>query len=336
MSAYPEAGKIQEIVGAANKIVILQADNPDADSLGSALALEQILHKLGKEPLLYCAIDMPSYLKYLTGWDRVSNELPAQFDASIIVDASTTTLFEKLAQSGHQGWLASKPCIVLDHHGSVTNEIPFASASINDKNCSSTGELIYKLARDLDWPLAIQTQEFLMTAILGDTQGLSNSLASADTYRVLAEMIEAGVNRPKLEEARRESSKMPQTIFKYKAELIRRTEFYSDGKLAVVSVPQAEINEFSSLYNPKILIQFEMLQTVDVAAGIVFKLYGDGRITAAIRCNPTFPIGDKVAEHFGGGGHPYAAGFKITDSRRFEEIKTETIRIATELLGTLE
>src|ERR1035437_5205916 len=123
--------QVADIVGNAQKIVILQADNPDADSLGSALALEQILGDMGKEHLLYCAVDMPSYLRYLAGWYRVNNESPAQFDASIIVDASTITLFEKLVQSGHQGWLASKPCLILDHHGSVANPIPFAMHTIN-------------------------------------------------------------------------------------------------------------------------------------------------------------------------------------------------------------
>src|SRR5690606_41684769 len=72
----------------SSDLLIIQADNPDADSLASALALESILHEMGKEPLLYCGIDMPEYLKYLPGWDRVEREVPSQFDASIIVDRS--------------------------------------------------------------------------------------------------------------------------------------------------------------------------------------------------------------------------------------------------------
>ena len=52
-----------------------------------------------------------------------------------------------------------------------------------------------------------------MSSILGDTQGLSNDLASAQTYRIMADMVEAGVNRPKLEELRREYGKMPPEIY---------------------------------------------------------------------------------------------------------------------------
>src|ERR1039458_5513962 len=87
---YPEAAKIKELVDTASKIIIIQADNPDADSLGSALALEHILGDLGKEPLLYSAVDMPGYLRYMSGWDRVSKDLPPKFDLSI--DRKSTRL----------------------------------------------------------------------------------------------------------------------------------------------------------------------------------------------------------------------------------------------------
>lgn len=336
MSTAADTEQIKQLVEKAQRIVILQADNPDADSLGSALALEQILHELGKDPQLYCGIDMPGYLKYLSGWDRVSSDMPAQFDLSIILDASTMTLFERLASSGQQGWVSSKPCIVLDHHAEVSNAIPFATLIINDADRSSTGELIYSLAKQLSWPLPVNAQEFLMTAILGDTQGLTNNLARAETYHVLGDMVAAGVDRPHLEEIRREYTKMPSEIFKYKARLIERTELLSDDRIALVTIPQAEINEYSPLYNPGPLIQNDMLQITSVATSIVLKHYNNGRITAAIRCNSGYPIAAQLAEHFGGGGHAYASGFKITEGKTLEQVKSECTRVATELLDTLD
>src|SRR5665213_1750941 len=108
---YKQAEQIKNLLDGAQKVIIIQADNPDADSLGSALALEHIIGDLGKEPYLYCGVDMPGYLHYMSGWDRVSSELPSQFDLSIIVDASTTTLLERLVQAGYQQRLATKSCI---------------------------------------------------------------------------------------------------------------------------------------------------------------------------------------------------------------------------------
>src|SRR6185437_13683365 len=178
---YSEAAAITALIDSAQRIVILQADNPDADSLGSSLALEHILGDRGKDVSLYCGVDMPGYLHYLRGWDRVSRELPHQFDASIIVDASTFTLFEKLQHSGAMGWISSKPSVVLDHHGKVENKIDFASVTLLDDQSSSCSELIYHLAALAAWHINPEAAACLMTGILADSQGLTNDLTSAET-----------------------------------------------------------------------------------------------------------------------------------------------------------
>lgn len=325
---------IHELVHSADHIVVLQADNPDVDSLGSALALEHIFGDIGKKVTLYCSIDTPSYLRYLSGWDRVQKDFPNTYDLAILVDASAAALVSDLKNVPFRGVLASKPFIILDHHEFVSDSIDFASQSIVDASVSSTSELVYSLAKTLKWPVSSDAALYITAGILGDTQGLTNELATPDTYRVIAELIECGVNRAKLEESRREFNKMPENIFRYKAELITRTEFYDDTTIAVLSIPQAEINTYSPLYNPSALIQFDTLQTVGVLISIVFKLYDSGRVTAAIRSNSAAPIANKLAEHFGGGGHAYASGFKIENGRPFNEIKSECIEKTTELLST--
>ncbi|HXR49410.1 MAG TPA: DHHA1 domain-containing protein, partial [Verrucomicrobiae bacterium] len=206
---------------------------------------------------------------------------------------------------------------------------------INDHTRASAGELIYLLAKQLNWPLTVAAEEFLMTSILGDTQGLSNQLASAETYRIMAEFVEHGVNRPQLEELRREYGKMQPTIYRYKGQLIQRTEISEAGKIAHVTIPQSEINEYSPLYNPAPLIQNDMLQTTGVQVAIVFKQYDDGRITGAIRCNPTAGIAAELAEQLGGGGHAFASGFKVTDGRSINEIRADCLAKAAGLLAKL-
>jgi phosphoesterase RecJ-like protein len=135
-----------------------------------------------------------------------------------------------------------------------------------------------------------------------------------------------------LEEARRAFSKMQPEIFRYKAELIKRTEFPAEGKIAIVTVPQDELDMYSPLYNPAPLIQADMLQTEGVMVAIVLKSYKNGKTTGAIRTNVGGAIADKLAVHFGGGGHAYASGFKIEDGKSLDEIKTECLKIAKELL----
>lgn len=327
--------KIKQLVGEAQRIVVVQADNPDADSLGSALALEHILGDLGKDVALYCGVETPTYLRYLSGWDRVVSELPSSFDLSVIVDASTYTLFDQLEKAEQWGVLKSKPCIVLDHHATVEKPLDFAAASITDTDVASTGELIFKLSTQLGWKVSTEAAEHLMTSILGDTQGLMNDLTKASTYRAMADLTDLGANRPKLEELRREYSKMTQVIYHYKGRLLERTAFAADGRIAHVAIPHEEIKEYSPLYNPGPLVQFDMLQVQGVQVCIVFKHYDDGRVTAALRANNGAPVAGQLAEYMGGGGHDYASGFKTAEGANFDEIKAKCLQKATELLDEL-
>lgn len=336
MTDYAQAAEIKNAVEAAGSIVIIQADNPDGDSLASALALEEILGEMGKQTQLYCGVDIPDYLKHISGWDRVQKDIPTQFDLSIIVDTSAIILLEKLETSEYRNWVASKPVIVLDHHAGVVCDIPYATTVLNDNEAVATGEAIYKLADQLKWPLNLQAKTHIASSILADSLGLTSEGTTSFTYRIMADLIESGVDRPALEEARRAFMKMPESIYKYKARLIERTELHSEGKIAFVQVPHDEIMEYSPLYNPAPLIQTDMLQIEGVLVAIVIKHYKDGKLIGSIRSNSGGNIAADLAMHFGGGGHAYAAGFKVTDGRSYETIKSEVITKATGLLADLK
>ncbi|MEX2054687.1 MAG: DHH family phosphoesterase, partial [Candidatus Andersenbacteria bacterium] len=172
MTTYPETDKIKQALAAASSIVVVQADNPDADSLASALALEQILGEQGKDVSLYCGVDLPSYLSYLPGAGRVITELPKHFDLSIIVDTSSDSLLEQLDKQGSKGWLASRPSIVLDHHA-TTPTISFASIICTHK-AVATAEIVYELALQLNWKLNSQARELIATGVLSDSLGLTS------------------------------------------------------------------------------------------------------------------------------------------------------------------
>jgi phosphoesterase RecJ-like protein len=330
---YTEAPTVQELLDKAQRIVILQADNPDGDSLASALALEQILGDMGKEPLLYCGADIPSYLSYLEGWDRVSKELPTQFDASIIVDTSADSLFENLALSGQKGWVKAKPVILLDHHVTEAT-IDFATVSCNYP-VVATGEVIYELSQILDWPLNATAKNMLTTAIMSDSLGLTTEGTSARSIAIISELVAGGVSIAAIEHKRRALMRKSPELTHYKGELLQRVEYAADNRVALVTIPWAEIQEYSPSYNPSMLVLDDMRMTTGTEVAIAFKHYNDGHITAKIRCNYGHAIANKLAEHFGGGGHPYASGFKITKGKTLADVKAECIATATTLLDEL-
>jgi phosphoesterase RecJ-like protein len=330
MTTYPEADKIQSALSAADKLVIVQADNPDGDSLASSLALEEILCSFGKDVTLFCGVDIPSYLRYLPGADRVVTELPKQFDLSLIVDTGSDALLEQIDKQRTKGWLAARPAIIIDHHATAPT-ISFASI-ICSHQAVATGEVIYELAHQLEWKLNERAKEMLAVAILSDSLGLTSEATTARSIHIIAELVEGGVKLAQLEHARREIMRREPELVNYKGRLLQRVEFHAEGRVATVTIPQEEINKYSPLYNPPMLVLDDMRLAKDTAVAIAFKIYDGGKITAKIRCNYGFGIADQLAEHFGGGGHSYAAGFKSTDNADFSKLKAEVISVADNLL----
>lgn len=332
VNMYPETTQISELVQSAQHILILQADNPDGDSLGSALALEQILGDMGKEPYLYCGVDMPAHLRYLPGWDRVSSELPANFDLSIIVDTSALSLFEQASKTGVILAISKKPTIVIDHHD-VENTLTFAQVVCN-KPVVSAGEVIYELAQQLDWPLNNEAMNAILTSIMSDSLGLTTDATSARTIHIIAELVEKGVKLPEIEHRRRALMRKSPALTHFKGELLKRVEYHANDRIATVDISWEEIETYSPEYNPSVLVMDDMRMTTNTAVVVAFKLYNDGKITGKIRCNYGFPVANELAKTFGGGGHVYASGFKVT-GRTLGDVKAACIARATELLNNL-
>ncbi len=330
MNAYDE---VAAILDRARSVVVLQADNPDGDSLGSSLALEAILSEMGKTVYLVCAVDIPSYLKYLDGWSRVQKDIPQQFDATIIVDTSSETLFEYFEGSDSFAWIKSKPVIVIDHH-MESGGISFANVNVIEE-AVATSEIIHRIAVERDWPLPLDACEMMAVSIMSDSVGLISDSTTATSIRVVADLVERGVSLAKIDDSRRELMRKDPSLVPFKGDLLKRVEFNCNGRLASVVVQWEEIEKYSPLYNPTMLVIDDMRMVVGVDIAIGYKLYKDGRITAKIRCNYGKTIAADLAAHFGGGGHEYAAGFKSTDGTKLSDIQREVALKTTELLDAL-
>lgn len=328
--SYEQADNIAKIIDQSEHIVIIQADNPDADSLASALALEEILESAGKKVTLYCGIDISDYLHYIPGTDRVVKDLPNKFDSAILVDCSSISLLEQLEKTNSIGALRTRPFIIIDHHD-IDNTVTINSTEIVDSESVATGEVIYILARQLNWEISPAAANLLTTSILADSLGFSTDKTSSRPLRVVADLIDLGASLAKLEEIRRKSLSKPIDIITYKGRLLQRIEYHIDNQLALIDIPWEETQKYSPHYNPAVLVLEELRFARQVKLGVVIKSYPDGRITGKLRSNPGSSIAGKVAVHFGGGGHPSAAGFK-TKQYSLEAIKKEVLKVATEYL----
>ena len=316
-------------------LCIIQAENPDGDSLGSALALDYLISSINKdaEISLYCPVDIPKYLRYFPDWSRVENEFAWKADGYIIVDTAAEILLSKLLDDAAiKNKLYTTPVFVLDHH-ETEDDLNFPHESIIEP-LPACCDLIYKIAIEEKLEISADVAKNLIYGILSDTLGLTSASTTPETFRHLADLLEkGGLNIADLDEARREFMKKSPRILDYKADLIKRVEYSLDGQLATVHIPWDDIEEFSDEYNPNVLILEELRMVEGVKVAVAIKTYPDGKLTGKIRAMQ--PVADKIAGFYGGGGHPYAAGFRTYDIS-YDDCLRDLVSIVPNLLKEAE
>lgn len=327
--------KFLEFLKDKTKICIIQAENPDGDSLGSAIALDYLISALQPEAevSLYCPVDIPKYLRYFSDWSRVENEFDWKADGYIIVDTAAEVLLSKLLDDpAIKNKLYEKPVFVLDHH-ETPDDLGFPHEAIIEP-LPACCDLIFRLIKAENLPIDTNIAKNLVYGILSDTLGLTSAAVTPDTFRAVADLLQAGgLNIGELEENRREFMKKSPRILDYKADLIKRVDYSLDGTLATVHIPWEDIHEYSDEYNPNVLILEELRLVEGVEVAVAIKTYPDGKLTGKIRTGK--PVADKIAGFYGGGGHPYAAGFRTYDIS-YEDCLKDLVSMVPGLLAEAE
>lgn len=341
--------KFSGLIEDSAHVLIVQAENPDGDSVASSLALETLIDENwpDKRVTMFCKLPVPAHLRYLEGHDRVVQELPNDFDLVLLVDCAEAVLLEKTLKSDGAERFQKVQSVVIDHHQDKIN-LPFETVNLIDESAVATGSVIFNLAKKESLKLTSSLKlrgtssnksfaYYVLASILSDTIGLSLDFVTADDFRMVAELTELGASVSEIDNARRELNKRPQFITKYKAELLGRVEYLLDGRLAYVQIPWEEIEKYSGIYNPPILVFEDMRLTEGVQVVMAVKVYKNGKMTAKIRTNPGFEVAGAIAEKFNCGGHPGSAGCKVEPGMYiYEEFKRELVAATEECLGLLE
>ena len=331
------AKQLKSTLDTVQRVVVMQADNPDGDSLSSALALEALLGQMGKDVVLYCSIDVPNHLRYLEGWDRVQKDFPSQFDLVFVVDCGYWKLFNNFNKNYGQGRLPKEKLIIINEH--KPEQDMDCAINIQDVNAVSSGHIIFELFTAMGQAIDKTAATFIASSIMADTLGFTSEVVvdKPRVFEVMADLVRSGLNLGELQDRRFEQMKISPEMLKYRGELLGRVEYFGDGRIASITIPYDEIRDHSMEFNPTVILDETRLVT-GVAVSIGLKQYMSGgrlvRVTGRIRCNHGFTIADELAKSFPeGGGHIYAAGFKVEgQDLNFEDIKQKAIARAIELL----
>ncbi len=293
---------------AASSVLILSHARPDADTLGSAFALRELLHLMGKRAEVINGDEIPKKLRFIFGVDSLAPEtLPEDFTPDLIVsvDVSASKLLGTLEEA-----FANKVELAIDHHVLGT---PFAKETyVGD--VGACGEIILDIFAEFEKrgkvALNRAAATALWAAICSDTGSFKYEAVTADTHRRIAKLHDAGINHAEI--ARRLYDSRPVSQVMATKAALGALKFYADGKLAVINFTQAMMKP-DNLTNEDIDDIISLTRTIEgVEVGMTIKQNADDLtlFKVSMRSNRVADV-SKLCALFGGGGHVRAGGCSV-------------------------
>ncbi len=300
------SGKIDE----AERILVISHDRPDGDAIGSSVALGQLLSSVGKKVVVVNNDEVPESLQFLPGSEEIQQPKDAETAADLLVvcdAAGVDRIHESVWAAVRQGNGGELPFIVnIDHHVSNT---AFGSINYIDSDSPATGEIVCEIAQELGWEITREIADNLYAAISTDTGSFRYPNTTARTYRIVAQLVEAGAEVGRLNQLLYES--YPQRRVLALRRLLQDMQIDFDSRCASVTLPLSVTKELGlQLGDTEGII--DTIRAIDsVIVAIFFEELPDGKIRVSSRSKQNEVSVGEICAKFGGGGHTLAAGTRI-------------------------
>ncbi|MFC8936288.1 bifunctional oligoribonuclease/PAP phosphatase NrnA [Rhodococcus sp. NPDC057135] len=300
--------QVAEVLEAAHTVTILCHVQPDADTIGSGLALGLVLERRGVS--VQVAFSRPSALPESMGDFPGVHLLVAPTDVRESVDVLVTV---DVGSEGRLGELASRLAganrtIVLDHHRSNSE---FGTINVVDETAASTTALI---ARFFDaWGVAIDRDlaHCLYAGLVTDTGSFrwGGPLPHVLAARLLATGIDGDAIARKLLDTHPFGWLPMLASVLGSAVLVPEA---ADGRgLVYAVIRRSDIGDLRSEEIESVVDIVRTTSEAEVAA--VLKQSVSGSWSISLRAKSAIDV-SAVAESLGGGGHRLSAGYTATTS----------------------
>ncbi len=278
--------KINEMIDRHRIFLITSHERLDGDALGSELALFHMLRGLGKEVTVYNQDRTPENFLFLAGSEGIVRELPPleRFEVAFILDCSELKRIGKESARG-----------VCD-------------VRLIDSEASSTGELIFRLVRDMGLALTGAMATCLYTAILTDTGGFRYGNTRRDALMAAAELVDGGAVPQWISENVYEAD--PPARIRLLAAVLPTLTFDEGGRVGSLAVTQEALADAGAL-SEHIEGFVDLPRSIrGVVISILYAELSDGGFKLSLRSKGNVNV-ERVARAFGGGGHVNAAGCQV-------------------------
>lgn len=312
------------------QIAIIPHRNPDGDALGSCLGLYHVLKQLNHTVKVLAPNEFPEFISWLPATKEILI-FEKNFDTCAAFlqgsDLVFTLDFNALHRAGDQmgSYLEKlrKPFVMIDHHQMPDN---YAKVTISDTSFGSTCELLYRFLQELNLQKYINEEvaTCIYTGIVTDSGSFKFVKTTGDTHRVVAELIDLGVDNPKIHSMLFNTSSYNQLQLVGRA--LQQLKVLPNHSTAYTYLTQDDLNQFHyKKGDTEGIVNYGLsIKGIDFAA-IFIENKEEGMIKISFRSEGEFDVNEFARTFFNGGGHINAAGGKSFISLQETILKFETI-----------
>lgn len=315
----------------ANNIVITTHIIPDADGIGSQIALCLALRALGKNAICVNEEALLERYKYLDPENVViSAEEYNSFYKDAEIDLFIVTDTNSLNRIGDDTKLIAKKTtelLFVDHH--PCNKELMAIHCI-DTAKAATGELVGTLIQSLEVPLNLTMALPLYTAILIDTSSFRYPTVTANTHRLVGDLMDTGVTPPHAYNMIYGTKKL--SYMKLLGKVLASAQSTKDEKIAWLILTEDKMDKFNvDAEDTHAFINY-LLVLDHIKVAVMFREIGK-EIKVSLRSIGDVDVG-VMAHALGGGGHDHSAATLIKGE--LEEVVQSTIEKLQAMLAQTE
>lgn len=296
---------IADLIRENRKFLLTTHEGPDGDALGSLLGMDSLLESLGKDSVKFLAakeFPLPVEYRHLR-LDGVFHEPPADLRDRVVVFLDCGNIDRMPVDFLKTG---GKLVVNIDHHHDNTG---FGNLNFVNPGASCTAEIVYELARLLDVRISPEMARSLYIGIITDTGKFMYDATTAHTHRVVADLIEAGVDVDDVN--RRIYESIPIEKLRLLSRAIEKVEAHCGGDLVITYITEDDYREVGAgeEMTEGIIDHLRSIEGVKVAA-VVRDQVSRGRALRKVSLRAADDRTDvsAIARTFGGGGHVRAAG----------------------------
>ena len=282
-------------------ILLFPHINMDGDALGSASALCLALRSLGKKAYVMINEPVPKNLDFLEcGCCTDDSSVLEDVQLSLMLDCNGLKRIPGREEAWNRGRL--KGCI--DHHATASKDIRYDFSRIEPKS-AATGEIVYRLIKDLGAEITLDIANCIFAAITTDTGNFQHTNTTNRSHEIVGHLYKVEGFNSKIISGLIYDRRSKEAM-RLESMVMASLDFYADGKLAVGKVTQERLKECGCTMDEADGIIQHIMSIDGVEGGCLFK-ETEKNVRASLR-GRTYANMEKAAATFGGGGHMLASG----------------------------